>query len=251
MDLYPAIDLRGGRVVRLYQGDFARETVYGDDPATVARSFADAGARWVHVVDLDAARTGEPVNRDLVGAIVAAVGTGVRVQAGGGVRNRAAAEVLFALGVHRVVMGTAAVEQPELVAEIAADHRVAVGLDTRDGEVMVRGWAEGSGRRLSEVLQDLEDAGAEAVVVTDIGRDATLAGPDIDGLTAALAITPLDVIASGGVGSIADLVRLAAVRARHPGTGIERSLAGAIVGKAIHDHRIDVREAVEACVASG
>lgn len=249
MDLYPAIDLRGGRVVRLYQGDFARETVYDDEPATVAEAFAGAGARWIHVVDLDAARSGEPLNRDLVAAIVAAAGAGVRVQAGGGVRDRAAAEALFAVGVHRVVMGTAAVESPELVAEIAADFPVAVGIDTRAGEVMVRGWADGSGRLLNEVLADLEDTGAQAVVVTDIGRDATLRGPDIDGLISALAATSLDVIASGGVGSVAHIRELVAVRVARAEGGPDRTLAGAIVGKAIHDRRIDLREAVLACEA--
>src|SRR5690606_20373108 len=143
MDLYPAIDLLGGRCVRLYQGDYDRETVYGDDPIAQARSFEAAGAPWIHVVDLDAARTGEPVNRDVVASIAAAVS--VPVQAGGGVRDEAAADALFSAGVARVVLGTAAIEDPALVRRLAARHPVAVGLDARGREVAVRGWLEGSG----------------------------------------------------------------------------------------------------------
>ncbi|MDA8047471.1 MAG: HisA/HisF-related TIM barrel protein, partial [Actinomycetota bacterium] len=147
VDLYPAIDLRDGRCVRLVEGDFARETVYGDDPVAVARSFAAAGARWIHVVDLDAARSGDPVNRPVVGAIVSAVAaSGVAVQTGGGVRTVADAGALIGAGVGRVVIGTAAVENPALVAEVARrwPGRVAVGLDHRGGEVRLRGWTEGA-----------------------------------------------------------------------------------------------------------
>ena len=247
MLLYPAIDLRDGRCVRLYQGDYGREQAYGTDPVAVARDFAAAGARWIHVVDLDAARTGEPVNRDVVAAIAAAVRPlGVSVQAGGGVRDQASAEALFAAGVDRVVLGTAAVEHPELVRELAADHPVAVGLDARNGEVAVRGWTEGSGRKVTELLARYEDAGVAAVVVTEIERDGTLTGPDVDGLASVLEATALDVIASGGVSSVADLEVLASLRAA--GT---RRLAGVIVGKALHDGLFSVEEAVAACEASG
>ena len=245
MDLYPAIDLRAGRTVRLYQGDFAQETDYGTDPVEVAERFAAAGAAWLHVVDLDAARTGSPENRHVVAAIAAATDGRVSVQAGGGVRDRASAEALFAAGVRRVVLGTAAVEQPELVEELAAHHHVAVGIDARDRQAAVRGWTEGSGVDLFDLLHRYEDVGVAAFVITDIGRDGTFAGPDLDGLAAVLEATAVDVIASGGVGSLADLQALCSLE-----TG-GRRLAGAIVGKALHDGLLTVEEAMAACAASG
>ncbi|OWY62088.1 1-(5-phosphoribosyl)-5-((5-phosphoribosylamino)methylideneamino)imidazole-4-carboxamide isomerase, partial [cyanobacterium TDX16] len=149
MDLYPAIDLRDGRCVRLWQGDYGKETVYGEDPVAQARSFAEAGAPWIHVVDLDAAKTGEPVNRHLVAAIAAAVD--VPVQSGGGVRTEEAAAALVDAGVARVVIGTAALEDPELVHRLATRFPVAVGLDARGDDVAVRGWTEGSGRAPADV----------------------------------------------------------------------------------------------------
>ncbi|MCA1693212.1 MAG: 1-(5-phosphoribosyl)-5-[(5-phosphoribosylamino)methylideneamino]imidazole-4-carboxamide isomerase [Acidimicrobiales bacterium] len=245
-DLYPAIDLRDGRCVRLYQGDYGRESAYGTDPVAVAVGFAAAGARWLHVVDLDAARTGEPRNRPVIAAIAAAVSpSGMAVQAGGGVRDQASAEALFAAGVERVVLGTAAVEQPELVRSLAAEHPVAVGLDARNGEVAVRGWTERSGMTVTDLLVEYEDAGVAAVVVTEIERDGTLAGPDVDGLAAVLEATGLDVIASGGVGSLADLEVLVTLQASN-----SRRLAGAIVGKALHDGIFSLREAMGTCAAS-
>lgn len=260
MELFPAIDLRGGRCVRLRQGDYGDETVYGDDPVAVARSFADAGASWVHVVDLDAARSGTPENRPVVAAIAADLGgRGVHVQTGGGVRDRAAAEALLGAGVRRVVVGTAAVEDPAFVAALAADHpgRVAVGLDARllpDGryEVAVRGWTEGSSHDLFDVLARLEGVGVAAVVITEIGRDGMLTGPDLDGLGAALATTAIDVIASGGVSSLDDLRALRSLRAGGAdGAGgadaAGRALAGAIAGKAIYERRFEVAEAVAVC----
>jgi phosphoribosylformimino-5-aminoimidazole carboxamide ribotide isomerase len=244
--LYPAIDLRGGRCVRLYQGDYNRESAYGTDPVAVARGFAGAGVRWIHVVDLDAARTGEATNRDVVAAIAEAVHPlGVSVQSGGGVRDQASAEALFAAGVDRVVLGTAAVEFPELVKELAADHPVAVGLDGRGGEVAVRGWTERTGRSIVELLAQYEDAGVAAVVVTEIDRDGTLAGPDLDQFVSVLEATSVDVIASGGVGGLPDLEALASL---HAGG---RRLAGVIVGKALHEGRFSIEEAVAACAASG
>ncbi len=229
--LYPAIDLRGGRVVRLHQGDFDRETVYGDDPVAVARSFVAAGARWIHVVDLDAARR-DGSNRDVVLAIAAAVD--IPVQTGGGVRDAS----LLEAGVARVVLGSAAVEDPALVRALASQWpgRVAVGLDHRDGEVRVRGWAEGSGRRLHEVAAELAVPGVAAFVVTDISRDATLTGPDVEGFAGLAAATEVPVIASGGVGTVADL---AALRA----TGV----AGVIVGKALYEGRFSIEEALVSC----
>ena len=245
MDLYPAIDLRAGRCVRLYQGDYARETAYGVDPVTVARAFATAGARWIHVVDLDAARTGAPENRKVVAAIAQAVSPAVSVQAGGGVRDQAAAEALIAAGVARVALGTAAVENPQLVRDLAGHHPVAVGLDHRGGQAAVHGWTVDSGLSLADLLAGLEDAGVAAVFVTDIDRDSTLAGPDLEGLAEVLETTSVDVIASGGVGSLADLEALATLRAG------DRSLSGAIVGKALHEGVFTVEEAVAACAASG
>jgi phosphoribosylformimino-5-aminoimidazole carboxamide ribotide isomerase len=245
-ELYPAIDLRDGRCVRLYQGDFGRESAYGTDPVAVALGFAEAGARWVHVVDLDAARTGEPVNRPVIAAIAEAVkaAAGVAVQAGGGVRDQASAEALFAAGVDRVVLGTAAVEQPALVKELAADHAVAVGIDARAGEVAVRGWTQAGGRSVAGLLAEYEDAGVAAVVVTEIERDGTLAGPAVDQFVSVLEATSLDVVASGGVGSLADLETLCSLRAAG------RRLAGAIVGKALHDGLFSIEEAMAACAAS-
>ncbi len=237
MELYPAIDLLGGRCVRLYQGDYDRETVYGDDPVAVARGFESDGAGWIHVVDLDAARTGDPVNRPVVAAIAAAVS--VPVQTGGGVRDEAAADALFDAGVARVVVGTAALEDPEFVRSLAARRPVAVGLDARGRDVAVRGWLEGSGADLLDLARAFEDAGIAALVVTEISRDGTLDGPDIAGLASVLAATSIPVIASGGVGALDDLVALAALESAG------RRLAGAIVGRAIYEGRVDVRGAVE------
>ena len=238
MDLYPAIDLRGGRCVRLHQGDFDRETVYGDDPVGQAKRFAAAGAPWVHVVDLDAARTGDPTNRGLIAAVAAAVD--VPVQTGGGVRDDAAADALFAAGVRRVVVGTAALEDPDWVRRLAARHPggVAVGLDARGRDVAVRGWQQASGRDLVDVARSFEDAGVAALVVTEIGRDGTLEGPALDQLSAVLEATALDVVASGGVGTLDDLRALAALRV---GPGARR-LTGAIVGRALYEGAFSVAE---------
>lgn len=240
MDLYPAIDLRGGRCVRLYQGDYAQETVYADDPVAQARAFADAGAPWIHVVDLDGARSGEPTHTEIISAIAAAVD--VPVQTGGGIRDEATAERLFAGGVARVVLGTVALEQPELVARLAARHPVAVGLDARAGDVAVRGWEEASGRSVLDVAKEFEAAGIAALIVTDIGRDGTLEGPDVDGLGAVLAATGVDVIASGGVGTLADLERLRALEADG------RRLSGAIVGRALYEGAFTLDAALVASV---
>jgi phosphoribosylformimino-5-aminoimidazole carboxamide ribotide isomerase len=222
MDLYPAIDLRDGRCVRLQQGDYAQETVYGDDPVAQAVAFAEAGAGWIHVVDLDAARTGIPENRDVVAAIADAVN--VPVQTGGGVRNREAAEALFSAGVVRA---------------LAVDHRVAVGLDAKSGEVATDGWLVGSGRSVLDVARSFTDAGVDAFVVTDISRDGTLEGPDLVGLADVLGATPVDVIASGGVGSMADLAALDEIIVGG------RRLSGVIAGKAIYEGHVDVAGAVQ------
>jgi phosphoribosylformimino-5-aminoimidazole carboxamide ribotide isomerase len=235
VDLYPAIDLRDGRVVRLAQGDFERETAYHEDPVAVAQEYEAAGASWIHIVDLDAAR-GQGHNRDAVASIVRTVRT--RVQCGGGVRDEDAADALIGLGVDRVVIGTAAVERPELVGRLTARHpgRVAVGLDHRNGEVQVRGWLEGSGARVLDLVTVATANHAAAVVVTDIGRDGMLVGPDLEGLAAVVRATTVAVIASGGVGSLTDLVALR-----------EIGVAGVIVGRALYEGAFTIEEAIETC----
>ncbi len=233
IDLYPAIDLRDGKVVRLLQGDYDQQTTYGDDPVAVAVSFADAGAQWIHVVDLDAARSGSPVNRPVVAAIARALGGRASVQTGGGVRTVGDAQSLADAGVARVVMGSAAVKDPSLVAAASQVVPVAVGLDHRNGEVAVHGWTEGSGVQLADALGWFPTAAA--FVITDIARDGMLTGPDVDGLAAAARATSIPVIASGGVSSLADIAALRAV----PGIG------GIITGKAVYEGRFTVAEALQ------
>ena len=249
MDLYPAIDIRDGGAVRLAQCDFDRQTGYGD-PVELARSFAAAGAPWLHVVDLDAARTGRPVNRPLVLALAAAVD--VPVETGGGVRTEADVDELLGGGVARVVLGTALLDDPELARRCVRRHpgRVAIGLDYRldpDGraEVAVRGWEEGSGRTVDELLAELSDVDLAAVIVTAIERDGMLSGPDLEGLAAVLRATPVPVIASGGVASVADIEALAGLTVGS-GSGV-RGLEGAITGRALVEGRLTVQEGVAAC----
>jgi phosphoribosylformimino-5-aminoimidazole carboxamide ribotide isomerase len=263
MDLYPAIDIRGGGAVRLVQGDFDRQSEYGD-PVELARRFADAGARWLHVVDLDAARTGEPVNRLTVLAIAAAVD--IPVQVGGGVRTRHDVEELLAGGARRVVLGTVVLDGLDLTRALAGEFpgQVAVGIDYHLGtdgttEVAVRGWEQRSGRTVNQVLNDLDGAGVAAVIVTSIARDGMLAGPDVDGLCQVLTSTDIPVIASGGVASAADVETLARIRVPVPesnggagsGSGEERRLAGVITGRALVDGRLTVEEGVAACAPYG
>ncbi len=245
MQLYPAIDLRDGRCVRLVQGDYSRQTVYGGDPLAVAKELEADGAPWIHVVDLDGARTGRPENRAVLTAIVDAVS--VPVQAGGGIRDEFSAEALLGAGVTRIVMGTAAVEEPAMVRRLAVRHpgRVALALDARGGEVAVRGWTEASDTAAEEMLARFQGVELGAVVVTDITRDGTLGGPDLRGLASVLAATRLPVIASGGVGSLGDLRALAGLEAEG------RRLEGVIVGKALHDGAFSVGEAMAACAPSG
>jgi phosphoribosylformimino-5-aminoimidazole carboxamide ribotide isomerase len=237
IDLYPAIDLLGGRVVRLRQGDYADETVYGDDPVAVARSFAADGATWIHVVDLDAARSGDPVNRPVVAAIAAALAGRALVQTGGGVRTLDDVRELADAGVARVVMGSAAVREPALVEAATEIVPVAVGLDHREGELAVHGWTEGSGLMLDDAYARFPSAAV--FVITDIGRDGMLVGPDLDGLARSAELAGAPVIASGGVSSLADVVALARI------TG----LGGIITGKAIYEGRFTVPEALDALVS--
>jgi phosphoribosylformimino-5-aminoimidazole carboxamide ribotide isomerase len=250
MDLLAAIDLRGGHAVRLVQGDFDREEPFGD-PLAIADRFAAAGAPWLHVVDLDAARSGRPVNRTVVLEI--ARRSAVPVQTGGGVRTERDAVELIGAGVARVVLGTAGLQDPELLAACATrfPSQIVLGLDYRrrsDGrrEVAVRGWTESSGRSLEGVLGTVDHLPLGAVVVTSIERDGTLGGPDLDGLRDLLDLTAVPVVASGGVGTVGDLADLA--RLRSPGSG--RRLAGAVVGKALLGGRMSIGEAVAACATS-
>jgi phosphoribosylformimino-5-aminoimidazole carboxamide ribotide isomerase len=248
-ELYPAVDISNGRAVRLVRGDFGHGTDFGD-PIEAARRLAGEGPSWLHVVDLDAARTGSPVNRDVVAAIARAVA--IPVQAGGGVRDETAARALLDAGAARVVVGTAALSRPGLVASLVQrDPRsIAVGLDYRvtaspgEGrvrrEVAVRGWSAGSGTDLTEALAAMEEVGLATVVVTAIDQDGTLSGPDLEGLALVLESTGMSVVASGGVGSLADLHQLAGLRRGG------RSLAGAVVGRALYDGRFSVRDAVAA-----
>ncbi len=235
MILYPAIDLKDGQCVRLLRGAMDEATVFGDDPAAQARAFAAAGCRWLHLVDLDGAFAGRPVNEAAVEAILAAVA--IPVQLGGGIRDRATIEAWLEKGVARVILGTAALRDPELVRAAARAHpgRVAVGIDARDGRVAVEGWAETTATLATDLARRFEDAGVAAIVYTDIERDGALAGPNV-AATAALARTvAIPVIASGGIASMADLRAL-----KQSGAPLD----GAISGRALYEGRLDLAEAV-------
>lgn len=236
--LYPAIDIRDGNCVRLYQGDYDRETVYGHNPADQAAAFEAEGAPWIHVVDLDAARSGEQKNLASIAAIAEQVDAPLQV--GGGVRTVEAARRLWDAGVTRVVIGTAAVQNPDLVRELAPQGQVAVGLDAWGTDIAVAGWEERTGRDLFETVASFGDAGVAAFVVTEIGRDGTMEGPDVDGLQRVLATTEVPVIASGGVGSLDHLRTLSGLTAEG------RMLEGVIAGRAIYEQAFTVAEAVAA-----
>ncbi len=252
MILLPAIDLRRGTAVRLTQGNFEREQGYGD-PIALAARYIEAGAHWIHVVDLDAARTGVPHERAVLGEIVRLARTGaVDVQFGGGVRSEDDAAELLSSGVARVVLGTAALEEPALAGRSARrwPGRVAVGLDYRtreDGvaEAQAQGWLAGSGRSVSELLELWAAEPLGAVVVTEVARDGTLEGPNVEALAALLHRTALPLVASGGVGATQDLYRLAHLLANG------RRLQGAIVGTALAERRFSVEEGLAACATSG
>ncbi len=254
MELFAAVDVMGGRAVRLVKGEFGASETFGD-PLELAGQFVAAGAPWLHVVDLDAARTGEPVNRGLVLSLVdVAHRAGARVEVGGGLRRREDLDELLAGEVDRVVLGTVAIEDPDLAAQHAARHpgRVAVGFDYRRAqngalELALRGWTERAALDPAELLAAWADVPLASVVVTAIDRDGTREGPDTEGLSWVLDVTDLDVVASGGVGGASDLSRLA--RLRSPGKG--RSLTGVVVGRALLDGSMGVGEAIAACAASG
>jgi phosphoribosylformimino-5-aminoimidazole carboxamide ribotide isomerase len=232
MILYPAIDVFGGKVVRLRQGEYDDSTVYGVDPVAMALSFVDLGAMWVHMVDLDAARSGEPVNRSVIAAVASAIAGRASLQVGGGVRTEADAEALAAAGVTRVVMGSAAVADPALVRRVSGIVSVAVGLDHRNGVAATHGWTESSGVQVDDLLGQFPTA--SAFVITDISRDGMLTGPDVEGLARAVSQTSVPVIASGGVGALSHLAELAAVV----------GLNGVIVGKALYESKFSVSEAL-------
>lgn len=241
MEVIPAIDLRGGRVVNLRQGDYARETVFGEDAAAVAGRFAGLGARRIHVVDLDAAREGCAPARDSIQRILEAAAE-VPVQLGGGIRSLERVEEVLGLGVGRAVMGTAALESPELL-EKAADRypgRIVLALDARRGRVAVRGWRETSDVAVGDLADRFGPLPLAAILHTDIDRDGMLEGPDVEGTAALARRSANPVIASGGVSSIDDLLRLARTRV----------IAGAIVGRAVYTGGVDLAAAirrVEAC----
>jgi phosphoribosylformimino-5-aminoimidazole carboxamide ribotide isomerase len=236
-ELLPAIDLIGGRVVRLRQGDFAQETAYSDDPASVARSFAADGATWLHVVDLDGARAGEPKQAAVLRAIAAAVPATVRVEAAGGLRSEAAVRAALDAGAFRVAIGTAALRDPGFARRAVDVHgaeRVVASIDVRDGLALGEGWREGApGLPAAEAVALLADAGIETFEVTAIDRDGLLGGPDLGLLGSLVALGRGRIIASGGVASLADL------RATR-----DAGCAGAIVGRALYEGRLDLAEAV-------
>jgi len=229
--LFPAIDLKNGQCVRLEQGDMARATVFNLDPAAQARSFAAQGFEYLHVVDLDGAFAGKPMNAHAVEAMLKAVA--MPLQLGGGIRDLGTIEAWLEKGVARVIIGTAAVRDPELVKSAAKKFpgRVAVGLDARDGKVAVEGWAETSAVTALEIAQRFEDAGVAAIIFTDIARDGLLKGLNLDATIALADRISIPVIASGGLASIDDVTAMLTPRAR--------KLAGAIAGRALYDGRLD------------
>jgi len=239
LTLYPAIDLKDGACVRLKRGDMEQATVFNTDPAEQARQFVAQGFRWLHVVDLNGAFAGRPVNAPAVEAIIAAV-PGLKVQLGGGIRDLATIEAWLARGLDRVILGTAAIKHPELVREAcrAFPGRIVVGIDAREGRVAVEGWAETTDVRALDLALAFEDAGVAAIVYTDIDRDGVMAGLNLEQTVDLAWALKTPVIASGGVSSLADIVALRAELA----SGIE----GAIVGRALYDGRIDPAEALRA-----
>ena len=236
LTIYPAIDLKGGQVVRLKRGEMDQATVYAEDPGAQAEVFADAGFGWIHVVDLDGAFAGRPANAEAVRAILAAV-PGIPVQLGGGIRDLHTAESWLAEGVARIILGSAAVKNPDFARRACQlfPGRVALGIDARDGMVATEGWAETSDIEATDLARRFEDAGAAAVIYTDIARDGMLSGVNVEATAALARAVRIPVIASGGVASLEDL------RLLHGAKGIE----GVIIGRALYDGRMDPTEALE------
>lgn len=236
MILFPAIDLKDGLAVRLEQGDMARATVFNRDPAAQAAEFETLGFRYLHLVDLDGAFAGKPVNAAAVERILETVS--IPVQLGGGIRDLKTVEAWLEKGVTRVILGTAAVRDPDFVKQAAKAHpgRIVVGLDARDGRVAVEGWAETSDIAAVDIAKRFEDAGVTAIIYTDIARDGLLKGLNLDATVALAEAVNLPVIASGGLASLADIEALLTPRAK--------KLEGAITGRALYDGRLDAREAL-------
>jgi len=236
--LFPAIDLKNGEVVRLQRGDMARATVFGRDPAAQARAFEQQGFEYLHIVDLDGAFAGKPMNAAAVEQIVAAVK--IPAQLGGGIRDHATIDAWLGKGVARVIIGTAAVRNPALVKEAARAHpsRVAVGLDARDGRVAVEGWAQASDLSALDIAKRFEDAGVAAIIYTDVARDGMLEGLNLEATVALAESVSIPVIASGGLASLDDIRALLKPRAK--------KLAGAIAGRALYDGRLDAAQALAA-----
>ncbi|WP_170788311.1 1-(5-phosphoribosyl)-5-[(5-phosphoribosylamino)methylideneamino]imidazole-4-carboxamide isomerase [Ruegeria lacuscaerulensis] len=237
MILYPAIDLKDGQAVRLLRGEMEKATVFNDDPAAQAKAFVDAGCEWLHLVDLNGAFAGEPVNAAPVEAILAACK--VPAQLGGGIRDLKTIETWISKGLARVILGTVAVENPDLVREAAREFpgKVAVGIDARNGMVATKGWAEETDVQVTDLARSFEDAGVAAIIYTDINRDGAMQGPNIEATAALARAVSIPVIASGGVSSLDDLIALR-------DCGVE--LNGAISGRALYDGAIDLNEAIRA-----
>lgn len=235
MLILPAIDLRGGRCVRLEQGDFQKETIFDDDPAAVARRFEADGAEWLHVVDLDGARSGTPRNLEAIGAIMRAVK--ISVEVGGGIRTTQAVAEMLDAGAQRVVVGTRAVREPEWLREVAEQFpaRIALGLDAREGLVAVEGWGKQTDRSAARTLKRFQDLMLAAIVYTDIARDGMMSGPNVEATAALVKAGPFPVIASGGVTTVEDIRRLK-----------EAGAAGAIIGRALYEGKLTLKAALEA-----
>jgi len=235
MIILPAIDLIGGRCVRLRQGDYNQETVFDEDPVAVARRFEAAGAKWLHVVDLDGAREGEPKNLATIRAIVGAVR--MSVEMGGGIRTTAAAQGLLDLGLARVILGTRAAREPEWLAEVATKFpgSVALGLDARNGRVAVEGWREETARTASDLVASVAGLPLAAIIYTDIARDGMMSGPNVEATAVLAKASPFPVIASGGVTTVDDIRRLTKV-----------GVAGAIIGRSLYEGKITLEAALAA-----
>ncbi|MCG5056708.1 MAG: 1-(5-phosphoribosyl)-5-[(5-phosphoribosylamino)methylideneamino]imidazole-4-carboxamide isomerase [Limnoraphis sp. WC205] len=238
MDVIPAIDLLEGRCVRLYQGDYDQAQTFNDDPVAVAQQWADQGATWLHLVDLDGAKTGQPTNHHIIEAIVNAVN--IPVQVGGGLRSRETVAALLNLGVQRAILGTVAVENPQLVAELCQEfpQQIVVGIDARDGKVATRGWLETSEVLATELAHQMAQLGASAIIYTDIHRDGTLQGPNKAALREVANVVAIPVIASGGISSVTDLLSLLSLE--------PLGVTGAIVGRALYTGDVDLKEAIQA-----
>lgn len=246
MLIIPAIDLRRGRCVRLYQGDPGRETVYSDDPVEVACQWERLGAQMLHVVDLDGAFTGQTANYDAVAAIGANMT--IPFQLGGGIRSREAVEKALAVGADRVILGTVAVEEPQLAQEMVKEfgERVLVGIDARDGLVTIKGWTSDSAIRARDLARRVEQWGVNEVVYTDTSKDGTLSGPNLHGLDEILNVTTLQVIVSGGIGKREDLLSLKEYAKKEYEKKSCARLRGVIIGQAFYSNRLTLRDAVEA-----